>query len=598
MLLPLSLLVVCATIVSAVENVQYAVVAFPNPSQKVNVNVNGQWHPLSPSADHAHLFQGTAPFADSYQYGLVSDDHQGDIIEHYQRKLSQGVTTTGNEFFNRSQTLYDVPALPQVYHPIYPPLFSPFNQSNEIATLLLTCNTTAIDTILADPKGKHDSARCDAISYISHGFALKFTMAGLKTSGKSTKEFAKQSFKINFNQFNPKGGDKQVLFGRTSVKLRAHETDITFMREKLMMDLLGASGAATLSGSYVRLYLNNVPHGLYLMIDDATTSTINNLLHAGDYTTKTGPTYKGNAMTPEQEGNLVYLGDNMTLYDDTIYEFEDKGRDYELVKGNEKQPLVDFIRQLSTIKPEQATNAQNKGSLSSLLDEKHTLIHLCYSFLSGSWDGVWYQASNYYLNQDPTRNQWTLISYDFDETFGTGAPPHFVNTTWQNFTRPGSQRPLVDALLKSPYWASEFETMLKTIIKRLFKSSVLEPRLEAWRLMLRDDVAFDLGLNRTSPGIQTTWTLWNYEHNINATDGANLGVAEWIRLRSLATQQQLLFTDVDDLPPLGPYSGGRQWDQDKEGTRKSASPNSNGGGKLGITGILSIGTLLVTLACL
>lgn len=108
-------------------------------------------------------------------------------------------------------------------------LFSPFNQSNEIATLLLNCNSTAFDAILADPKADHDSARCDSISYISHGAVLKFTTAGLKNSGKSTKEFAKQSYKIDFNKFTPKGGDKQVLFGRTTVKLRAHETDITFM---------------------------------------------------------------------------------------------------------------------------------------------------------------------------------------------------------------------------------------------------------------------------------------------------------------------------------------------------------------------------------
>lgn len=197
------------------------------------------------------------------------------------------------------------------------------------------------------------------------------------------------------------------------------------------------------------------------------------------------------------------------------------------------------------------------------------------------------------MNQDPTRNQWTLISYDFDETFGTGAPSHFVSTTWQNFTRPGSQRPLVDALLKSPYWTSEFETMLRTIVKRLFKLSVLEPRLEAWRVMLRDDVVFDLGLNRTSPGLQTSWTPWNFEHNINATDGQNLGVAEWIRLRSEAVQQQLQFTDVDDLPPLGPYTGGRQWDQDKEGTRTPTGATSGGrSDKLRMVDSLPLITLL------
>lgn len=119
-------------------------------------------------------------------------------------------------------------------------------------------------------------------------------------------------------------------------------------------------------------------------------------------------------------------------------------------------------------------------------------------------------------------------------------------------------------------------------------------------MMLRDDVEFDLGLNRTSPGLQTSWTLWNYEHNINATDGANLGVAEWIRLRSAALQQQLQFTDVDDLPALGPYTGGRQFDQDQEGTRKPGSsnnPTSDGGMKLSTQGAtaFSLVTLLVTL---
>jgi hypothetical protein len=96
-------------------------------------------------------------------------------------------------------------------------------------------------------------------------------------------------------------------------------------------------------------------------------------------------------MTPEKEGNLVFLGENVTLYDDAIYEYEDKGRGYEpeLTVGNEKQPLMEFTRQLATIKPEDAKDEQNKGSLSTILDEKHTLIHLCYSFLSGSWDGVW-----------------------------------------------------------------------------------------------------------------------------------------------------------------------------------------------------------------
>ncbi|KAI8072731.1 coth protein-domain-containing protein [Gongronella butleri] len=581
------------------QDVAYSVIAFPNSAQQVQVRVNDQWYPLQANAAHPNLYQGNAPAPQStYQYALTTDDHQQDVIEHYKRTLHDP-SGTGHEFFNRSRTIYDVPALPQAYHPIYPPLFSPFNQSNEIATFLLQCNQTALDAILSNPSAKNDDAQCTSVEYISHSHTFKFDLAGINNSGKSSKQFAKQSFKIKFNEFVPKGGEKQYLFGRTTVKLRAHQTDVTYMREKLVMDMLGASGAATLQGSYVRVYMNGVAHGLYLMIDDATTSTINNMIHGGDNAAKTGPTYKGNALTPEQEGNLVFVGDNSTLYPDEIYEFEDKGRDFEpaLTKENEKEPLVAFIKQLSTVQPAQATDENNKGSLNQLLDEKHTLIHLAFNFLTGSWDGVWYQASNYYLNLDPTRSQWTLISYDFDETLGVGAPEHFINTTWQNYTRPGSQRPLVDALLKSPYWAAQFDDVLRTVVKRVFKPSVIEPRLQVWRDMLRDDVAIDMDIPRSAGGNQTmqvSWVMWNYEHNVFERDGQNFGIAQWVRERSKALTQQLQFTDADDLPALGPYNGGSTWQANGAATTSAALPMVSVASKWTIA--LAIGALYQLLA--
>lgn len=54
-------------------------------------------------------------------------------------------------------------------------------------------------------------------------------------------------------------------------------------REKLLLDCLAASGAATLSGSWARLFVNNEAFGLYLMIDDASTHFIDDVLHAGNY---------------------------------------------------------------------------------------------------------------------------------------------------------------------------------------------------------------------------------------------------------------------------------------------------------------------------
>lgn len=108
----------CAITTIGAADVQYSVVAFPQGSQTVAVSVGGQNHPLSRSQQSSYLYTGTAPSSDSYQYVLV--DGQKNQPEPTQRKLKQGVQSTGNEFFGRSQTVYDVPDLPQAFNPIYP----------------------------------------------------------------------------------------------------------------------------------------------------------------------------------------------------------------------------------------------------------------------------------------------------------------------------------------------------------------------------------------------------------------------------------------------------------------------------------------------
>jgi hypothetical protein len=94
-------------------DIEYAVVAFPQQQQQVSVRVGGQAYTLSPSTEHPNLFKGVAPAAEQYQYAL------GDLVETNLRQQQQGITTTGNEFFNRTRTVFDVPALPQAYNPIY-----------------------------------------------------------------------------------------------------------------------------------------------------------------------------------------------------------------------------------------------------------------------------------------------------------------------------------------------------------------------------------------------------------------------------------------------------------------------------------------------
>ncbi|KAI7871236.1 coth protein-domain-containing protein [Spinellus fusiger] len=574
-------------------DVQYSVVAFPQAGETVSVSVGGQLHPLTTSA-YPNLFTGSAPFGDSYQYVLTSGGTNNP--EAYQRALAKDATSTGNEFYGRSRTVYNVPSIPKAYNYIYPTLSTGMSKSNEVATIIMSVNQTALDAYNAAPTTKQPAALVSEMVYISNQEMFKFTGAGLSTSGQSTKDFSKQSWSLDFGKYNT-DTSKPLLYGRSSVKLRAEETDMTLAREKLMLDCLAASGATTLSSSWVRVFINNQAYGLFLLMDEASTHFIENVLYGGDWNSpNVGPTYKGNAITPEQEGNLVYVGEDATLYSKDIYKLQDKGNNKSLNSTNQMQPLIDFTRRLSLIDPTKATNAQTSSDIQNLIDPVNTMIQLAMNYLSGSWDGFWIQASNYYLNQDLSTNKYTLITYDFDEVFGNGAENGLVTAAYTNYSRPDSKRPLVDLFLKSPYYNQQFQSIVTTIVKRFFKPSVINPLLSAWTDMLKDEMTWTRAIAGLSPGEKTTWTTEDFVTNMNTTAKGTMGIGQWITVRSAAICQQLNINDADDLPSLPAYTSGSYLDSNGKvvaGTNPSAGTSGNAG-NAGNQGPNSKGSVLIS----
>ncbi|KAI8098469.1 coth protein-domain-containing protein [Halteromyces radiatus] len=573
--LTISSLVAMAT--AAVQaDVQYAVVAFPPNGAGVAVSVGGQNHALTADSQVPNLFKGSAPSGDSYQYVITNG--QNNSPEVPKRTLAQGATSTGNEFFNRTHTIVDVPALPQAFNPVYPPLFTTFNKSNEVATIILQVNSSAFDALIKAPQQKL-KAQVNSFAYISNQEVYTFANTpSIQTSGQSTKDFAKQSYSIDFNDFAPKGSQKSLFLGRTEVKLRAEATDPTQVREKLYLDCLAAAGATTLSGSFVRVFVNNEPYGLYTLMDDASTHLIDNTVHSGNWKYEsTGVTYKGNALSPTEEGNLAYLGDDQTKYSADLYKLVDGGEQNTVTKKNNTfAPLIDFTKRLSQINPSQITDGNNKD-VPALLDPQNTMVALAMNYLTDSWDGLWYQASNYYLNQDLKTNQWVIISYDFDETFGNGAQQGRDSVPYGNYSRPGSTRPLVDLFLSSPYYKSQFETILKTLVKRFFNPRVIQPRLDAWATLLKEDIEWDYSIPGHSPGTKVTFTVQNFLNNLKTTDSGMEGINEWVTNRSKSLTQQLQFTDADDLPALGPYKEGSRLDSKGNVVPNDGSSVSPGG---------------------
>lgn len=539
-------LAVVAFALRVTADVTYSVVAFPSAGQSVAVSVGGQQHTLSNSPQYPNIYSGSAPSGKTYQYVLTGN---GGAPESTTRTLASGVTSTGNEFFNRTQTVYNVPGLPQAFNPIYNRMATPFNQSTEVTTIIMYANETGLDAMLKTPKADNiKEIEVYNMTYISSDEKYFFEGVGFQNSGKSTKDFAKQSYKFSFNEFQNKTTD--TLWGRKDFKLRADETDPTLMREKLQLDALLASGAATLSGQWTRLFINNEPFGLYLMMDDGSSHFFESELFDGDDKAPLGVTYQGNAIGEQVQGNLLYLGTDPTKYSADAYTVADNGNDKAALKAFPLGPLMNFTQALNAFDPKTATSASSPGNITKLIDPQHTLIHLAMNFLSGSWDGLWYAASNYYLTQNTASLNWTIITYDFDETYGNGAPSNLANSTYENYVPSTEQRPIATQFLNSPYYKDMFETTLKTIIKRFFKPSVINPRLEAQMAMLKEDIAWDRSLTKKSPGTDSHWTLDNFMTNVKTTSGGMPGIEEWVAQRSAATCQQLNITDTDDLPPL------------------------------------------------
>ncbi|KAI9487231.1 MAG: coth protein-domain-containing protein [Benjaminiella poitrasii] len=521
-------------------NVTYSVVAFPGQGETVAVSINGTDYPLQTSTVSANIFTGSAPYGSEYRYTYLDGTNQKP--ESTIRQLtSTSITSTGNEFFNRSKTIYDIPELPRAYDPVYPPYKSNMGKSNEIATILLNADMDSLNKILEKPLEDHKFVQVYNMTYISSTDVFSYEGAGIKNSGQSSKEFAKQSLKIKFNKFN--NATKDELYGRRAIKLRAEATDASMTREKLLMDSLASAGAATLSAEWVRVYINNEPFGLYVMTDETFKGFTENFLNAGKKTDGTGVTFKCNAMSDDEAATLVYKGDSNSSYNfDDVYILEDEGRDDAVSKKHYTAPLIDFMKRLNETAI--SNDPQQPGNITNLMDSaENTMIHMALNFLTGSWDGFWYQASNYYLNQNWQTTKWYLITYDFDETFGNGLEePSLMTASYQNYSRPGSQRPLVDAFIKSAYYEPKFQDILKTIVSSFFNPRVMKPRLDAWTEMLKEDIAWDVSIKDRSPGQKSQFDVKNLLTTVDGT----IGVLEWISNRTAALTQQLNFSYSDN----------------------------------------------------
>ncbi|KAG0100259.1 hypothetical protein BGZ93_003129 [Podila epicladia] len=520
------------------KRITFNVVGFPTATANVfGVDIGGAVTKLATNESIFPLWSGVVPGTNSaveYKYVELTPAGAPVKAESFTRKLNSTTDThTWNEFFERPVTYHQVPRLPYTYQNLWPSKSKAFKE-DQVATLHLTGPVASIAAINVNPEAEVEAKV--TVRFINAKTLYTQNNITLRTSGKSSKEFAKQSYKLKFDtDYN------QTFFSRPNLKLRSMATEPTLIRERTYIDVLNAVGVPTQQGTYVRLYINSVAYGLFLMVDDIKRSFLKQTVHGGDDTVIPGSLVQMNAPSVNEQASLQWLGALGAAYNKDAYISQNLGSN--LVTEPLAQ-LIAFMADLNAFDPVATTDPV--GYWTNRLDLDGFLRNMALEYLMGSFDNYWMAGSNYFMYFNPklgTAGKWQWLPTDFDGTFGNGATID-PTASYKNLSTFNPDHPLVSKLIiKNSQINAMFVKVLKEIVSTTFKPEAMNPHMEGLNKMLSLDAQWDFSLTRMSPGKDLKFTWDDFNNNlVNITKEMSGALKPWVASRATAIAAELAFT--------------------------------------------------------
>ncbi|CAO3626633.1 unnamed protein product [Cunninghamella blakesleeana] len=410
--------------------------------------------------------------------------------------------TTLNEFYGREQPFHETKTFPSIVdnNSFYQGFHRAPNQlhkNNEIITIHLTGEDDAFANIhenyLDDLKINVD------MTYISANEVKQFYGCKLSIAGRSSRQLTKLPYNIKLG----KGDD---LGGYSKLKLRASASDPSYLREKLTTELLYATGRPATMTSFVRVFINDKPVGLFLLAEKYSDDWLGMEYNEGKDSYQNGVLYKpsGSAGKSNCTADLSYFEDN-TLYND-IYKVEEPSE----VKDVGMQDLINFTKFVDDQIHWQMLGNNSLDTSAALWEKKMNvkgfITNMVLEFLLGSWDSYIQNAQNYYLYKQPNDDQlMDWIAWDFDFTLGNGIVDmnRMVDGNYRSFSGT-TIKPLTRAILLVPSYQKEYELQLRTITEKLFNPSVAFPIIDDWKQFIKQDAEWDMNLPRLRTGHSST----------------------------------------------------------------------------------------------
>ncbi|KAF9115936.1 hypothetical protein BGW39_002883, partial [Mortierella sp. 14UC] len=441
----------------------------------------------------------------TYKYVQLEKSGKVGKQEKAERKLPEGAVHTPNEFFDRSHTLHNLPPLPQVYENKLEQN-SPFFREGYIGNIFVEGDPAKIKYL---NKGGEDFRPDPIKANVQYIGNVTFNL-----SGASARAYAKLAYQFKF----PK---KNRLLDLATLKLRNEETDATMMREKLYVDILNSLGVPAQQAAYEmkKHRIKKVPHSNVKKV-------------------KAGALWKMNSCC-RHEGNLEWLGPTTKSYVlDEIYKNILPGKN---PTDDVMADLIVFMKDLKDYDPKKVKVPiaywEERLDLDMFL-KSMAMVHLV-----GAWDAYWGSCSNYQIYKDPITNKWTWLPTDFDDTFGTsfeGKVESYRNISKKNAN--GFESPLAQKLImETPQINARFEQILKETVNYVFKPEALALRLEGYKEMIQEDVAWDRVQPPVSKGKSEKFTIEDLHKGLRDGTKDNWGLMNWIEKRTAEVQKSLKF---------------------------------------------------------
>lgn len=298
------------------------------------------------------LYSGKAPVAQqSYKYIRIFNTNNTQITEPFDRQPI--AENTPNEFFNRTWNIYNVSQLPIIFPPL-PAIHrikTDLHKSGQIPTIHLLGNQSSFDYM--HQNSTSELTVMGNISYVNLNQTLFYEQVEISLSGRSSRWFPKLSYNVKLQK-------SDRLFHNRRVKLRALDTDPSYIREQLAYNIVNNTGLASSEFSYIRVFMNNQELGLFGIIEPFHNPWLANTFDNGNSNYNNGYLYQGVYQTAESAAqnltsDLSYL-DNLTAYGLGQYKIKQ-----EAAKGSKVdwQPLMDLTKFIATA-PTNTSDAVSK----------------------------------------------------------------------------------------------------------------------------------------------------------------------------------------------------------------------------------------------